>query len=151
MTPRFSGSSIFTDILAISPILFLMLNQFIWKTSITTVATLLPDLIVGEVSPTGFGEHHLCTKPKSREGFPFHSPRLPVQTSKSDFFMKILQWCWYTGDEHHNLLPVYFCIFAVDHMIAPSLTLSTLSWSFPMIVAFRQLNYRVTLLCSQCL
>jgi hypothetical protein len=31
MTPRFSGSSIFTNILAILPILFLTLNQFIWK------------------------------------------------------------------------------------------------------------------------
>ena len=41
MTPRFSGSSIFTNILAILPILFLTLNQFNWKTSVATVATLV--------------------------------------------------------------------------------------------------------------
>jgi len=41
MTPRFSGSSIFPNILAILPILLLMLNQFIWKTSVATMATLI--------------------------------------------------------------------------------------------------------------
>jgi hypothetical protein len=41
MTPRFSGSSVFTNILAILPVLLLTLNQFIWKTSVATMATLL--------------------------------------------------------------------------------------------------------------
>jgi hypothetical protein len=40
MTPRFFGSSIFPNILAILQILLLTLNQFISKTSVTTVATL---------------------------------------------------------------------------------------------------------------
>ena len=46
MTPWFLGSSIFTNILAILPIWFLMLNQFIWKTSVTTVATLSLSMIL---------------------------------------------------------------------------------------------------------
>ena len=41
MTHRFLRSSIFTNILAISPILLLTLNQFIWKMSVATVATLV--------------------------------------------------------------------------------------------------------------
>ena len=48
MTPRFSGSSVFTNILAILPILFLTLNQFIWKTSVATVATLTETSIIGQ-------------------------------------------------------------------------------------------------------
>jgi hypothetical protein len=49
MTPRFSGSSIFTNTLAILPILFLTLNQFIWKTLVATVATLFTSIHSGLV------------------------------------------------------------------------------------------------------
>jgi hypothetical protein len=53
MTPWFSGSSIFTNILAILPILFLTLNQFIQKMSVTTVATLLAEFeaVVSTLNP----------------------------------------------------------------------------------------------------
>jgi len=57
MTPRFSGSSIFTNILAISPILFLTLNQFIWKVSVATVATLSKTSRVFSEETAGFAEH----------------------------------------------------------------------------------------------
>jgi len=85
MTPQFLGSSIFTNILAISPILFLMLNQFIWKTSVATVATL---------------SYALCTQSKRVAVFPADSRRywsyLESETAQT---VGLGQWLLYVSLE----------------------------------------------------